>query len=94
MPAVARAAVKARAARLRAAGEAALARHLQRQVGRTVVGLVERADLGEGGVARAEDFTEIAFAGNAQVGEVVGLTVTGHDGRRVLAHAPVLEAAE
>jgi threonylcarbamoyladenosine tRNA methylthiotransferase MtaB len=94
MPAVARAAVKARAARLRAAGETALARHLQRQVGRTVVGLVERADLGEGGVARAEDFTEIAFVGNAQVGEVVGLTVTGHDGRRVLAHAPVLEAAE
>jgi len=94
MPAVARAAVKARAARLRAAGEAALARHLQRQVGRTVVGLVERADLGEGGVARAEDFTEIAFVGNGQVGEVVGLTVTGHDGRRVLAHALVLEAAE
>jgi len=89
MPPVAKAEVKARAARLRAAGEAALARHLARQSGRMLLGLVERE-----GVARAEDFTEIAFVGNAQVGEVVGLTVTGHDGRRVLAHAPVLEAAE
>src|SRR6201999_3222392 len=54
MPAVARAAVRARAARLQAAGEAALARHLDRQVGRTLMGLVERES-----VARAEDFTEI-----------------------------------
>jgi len=89
MPPVARAAVKDRAARLRAAGEAALARHLQRQVGRPLTGLVERE-----GVARAEDFTEIAFAGEAPVGEVVAMTVTGHDGRRVLARLPVLEAAE
>jgi threonylcarbamoyladenosine tRNA methylthiotransferase MtaB len=55
---------------------------------------VERPDRGEGGVARAEDFTEIAFTGEAPVGEVVALTVTGHDGRRVLARMPVLEAAE
>ena len=31
-------------------------RHLDRQVGRTLAGLVEKP-----GVARAEDFTEIAF---------------------------------
>ena len=85
MPAVPRAEVKARAARLRAAGQAGLARHLDRQVGRTLRGLVERPDLGEGGLARAEDFTEIAFAGAAAVGGIVALTVTGHDGRRVLA---------
>ena len=85
MPAVPRAEVKARAARLRAAGQAGLARHLDRQVGRTLMGLVERPDLGEGGLARAEDFTEIAFAGAATVGGIVALTVTGHDGRRVLA---------
>jgi len=42
MPQVARATVKDRAARLRAAGEAALARHLDRQTGRTLMGLVER----------------------------------------------------
>jgi threonylcarbamoyladenosine tRNA methylthiotransferase MtaB len=89
MPAVAKPEVKARAARLRAAGEAALARHLARQTGRTLLGLVERD-----GVARAEDFTEIAFDGAARVGEVAAFEVTGHDERRVLARAPVLEAAE
>jgi threonylcarbamoyladenosine tRNA methylthiotransferase MtaB len=89
MPAVAKPEVKARAARLRAAGEAALVRHLERQVGRILMGLVERE-----GVARAEDFTEIAFEGEAAVGEVTPLLVTGHDGRRVLARVPVREAAE
>ncbi|HEX3886503.1 MAG TPA: tRNA (N(6)-L-threonylcarbamoyladenosine(37)-C(2))-methylthiotransferase MtaB [Phenylobacterium sp.] len=89
MPPVARTVVKARAARLRAAGEAALARHLQRQVGRTLLGLVERD-----GVARAEDFTEIAFLGEAQVGEVAAFEATGHDGRCLTARLPVLEAAE
>ncbi|MBS0331691.1 MAG: tRNA (N(6)-L-threonylcarbamoyladenosine(37)-C(2))-methylthiotransferase MtaB [Proteobacteria bacterium] len=89
MPAVARPVVKARAARLRAAGEAALARHLDRQVGRRLNGLVESA-----GVARAEDFTEIGFVGEAPVGEVSAFDVTGHDGRRILARASVLEAAE
>jgi len=80
--------VKARAARLRAAGDAALARHLAAQVGRTLSGLVERP-----GVARAEDFTEIAFTGEAVVGQVAALRVTGHDGRRVLAEAMVMEPA-
>ncbi|WP_309603911.1 tRNA (N(6)-L-threonylcarbamoyladenosine(37)-C(2))-methylthiotransferase MtaB [Phenylobacterium sp.] len=87
MPAAPRAEVKARAARLRAAGQAGLARHLDRQVGRTLRGLVERPDLGQGGLARAEDFTEIVFAGAATVGGIVALTVTGHDGRRVLAQS-------
>jgi threonylcarbamoyladenosine tRNA methylthiotransferase MtaB len=94
MPAVDRATVKARAARLRAAGDAALARHLQRQQGRTLVGLVERPDLGQGGLARAEDFTEIAFGGEAEVGSLVALRVTGHDGRRLAARALVTEPAE
>jgi threonylcarbamoyladenosine tRNA methylthiotransferase MtaB len=89
MPAVKGGVVKDRAARLRAAGDAALARHLQRQVGRTISGLVERD-----GVARAEDFTEIAFTGDAEVGGIVALKVTGHDGRRVIAKTMVLEAAE
>jgi threonylcarbamoyladenosine tRNA methylthiotransferase MtaB len=88
MPQLPRAVVKDRAARIRAAGEAALARHLDRQLGRTLLGLVERP-----GVARAEDFTEIAFEGEAQVGAVTAFTVTGHDGQRALAQAQVLEAA-
>jgi threonylcarbamoyladenosine tRNA methylthiotransferase MtaB len=89
MPQLARPVVKARAARLRAAGEAALARHLQRQVGRTLAALVERP-----GLARAEDFTEIAFTGEAAVGAVADLEVTGHDGKRVLARTAVLEATQ
>ncbi|HEY8615276.1 tRNA (N(6)-L-threonylcarbamoyladenosine(37)-C(2))-methylthiotransferase MtaB [Phenylobacterium sp.] len=89
MPQLARPVVKDRAARLRAAGEAGLARHLERQVGRTLMGLVERP-----GVARAEDFTEIAFEGPAADGAVVALSVTGHDGKRALARVPILEAAE
>ena len=89
MPQLARSVIKERAARLRTAGEAALQRHLQRQVGRTLMGLVERP-----GVARAEDFTEIAFDGDAPVGEVAPLVVTGVAGGKALARAAVLEAAE
>ncbi len=89
MPAVAKGEVKARAARLRAAGEVALERHLARQAGRTLLGLVERE-----GVARAEDFTEIAFDGPAEVGSIAAFQVTGQDGRRALARARVPEAAE
>ncbi|HEX7946666.1 MAG TPA: radical SAM protein, partial [Phenylobacterium sp.] len=80
MPAVKGDVVKQRAARLRAAGDAALVRHLEGQVGRVLNGLVERP-----GVARAEDFTEIAFAGEATVGGVTALRVTGHDGKKLLA---------
>lgn len=80
--------VKTRAARLRAAGEAALRRHLDRQTGRTLSGLVERP-----GLARAEDFTEIAFAGEAEVGAIVALKATGHDGRQAIAQRLTTEAA-
>ncbi len=78
MPPVDPAVVKARAARLRAAGEAGLVRHLDRAVGRPVRALVERA-----GRARAEDFTEVAFAGEAAPGTVIAGTPSGHDGRRL-----------
>jgi threonylcarbamoyladenosine tRNA methylthiotransferase MtaB len=80
MPQVSAYAVKSRAARLRAAGDAALARHLDRQVGRRVLALVER-----NGRARAADFTEIAFEGDARVGALTAFQITGHDGRRAIA---------
>ena len=80
MPPVARAEVKDRAARLRAAGDAALARHLQGMEGRTITGLVER-----GGVARGEDFTEIAFEGPGEVGVIINLKISGYSGSRALA---------
>jgi threonylcarbamoyladenosine tRNA methylthiotransferase MtaB len=54
MPQVDRRVVKARAARLRLTGAAALARHLERWIGREAVALVERD-----GVARLADFTQV-----------------------------------
>jgi threonylcarbamoyladenosine tRNA methylthiotransferase MtaB len=69
--------VHARARRLRLAGDAALARHLERQIGRRVTALVEAP-----GRARAEDFTEIAFAGEAPAASLIVGVVTGHDGVR------------
>jgi threonylcarbamoyladenosine tRNA methylthiotransferase MtaB len=69
--------VHARARRLRAAGEAALGRHLGGQVGRRVTALVEAA-----GRARTEDFTEIAFEGEAPAGTLIAGIIAGHDGAR------------
>ncbi len=77
MPRVDPGVVKARATRLRVAGDAAFVRHLNRTVGRTVSALVERS-----GRARAEDFTEVAFAGEATPGTVIVGVITGHDGVR------------
>ncbi len=79
MPQLQRPLIKERAARLRAVGEAALIRHLDAQVGRTVAALVEKE-----GVARAPDFTEIRLNGPAAVGEIVAIRLTGHDGRHAL----------
>ena len=80
MPPVKGPVIKDRARRLREAGQRGLERHLQRQVGRVLPGLVERD-----GLARAEDFTEIRFEGEAPTGQIVAFKVTGHDGARVLA---------
>jgi len=77
MPRVDPAVVKVRAARLRVAGDAGFRRHLDRTVGRPIRALVERE-----GRARAEDFTEVAFQGQASPGTVICGVVTGHDGRR------------
>ena len=71
--------VKARAARLRAAGDAALIRHLDRQAGRTVDALIEKP-----GFARAPDFTEIVFEGSAIDGALAPIRITGHDGKRAI----------
>ncbi len=79
MPQLDRGTVKARAARLREAGEAALARHLERQVGRTLSVLVERPGLGH-----AEDFTEVAFTGPGAPGDILEVAIRGQDGRRAL----------
>ena len=80
MPQLERGLIKQRVARLRAAGDKALIRHLSAQMGRQLQGLVERP-----GTARAEDFTEIRFEGTAEPGQVVALLVTGHTDKHLTA---------
>ena len=79
MPQVARAAVKARAARLRAAGEAAYGRHLAAAAGTRQRILVERDRIG-----RTEGFTLAAIAAG-KPGEIVDAVVAGHDGEKLIA---------
>ena len=77
MPQLDRATIKARAEQLRAAGDQALVRHLDRQIGRTVSAIVERPNR-----ARAEDFTEVSFTGEADAGAIIRLRITSHDSQR------------
>ena len=72
--------IKSRAARLRAAGDAALARHLAAQVGRTHSVLVEGPRLG-----RTGQFTEVAFGADQPEGQIVTVTVIGMSDRRLQA---------
>ncbi|GJE80308.1 tRNA (N(6)-L-threonylcarbamoyladenosine(37)-C(2))-methylthiotransferase MtaB [Methylorubrum thiocyanatum] len=80
MPAVPGDVVRARAARLRAAGAAALARHLDGEVGTRRRVLTERGDTG-----RTEAFSLVRFAEPVPPGEIREVTVSGHDGQALLA---------
>jgi threonylcarbamoyladenosine tRNA methylthiotransferase MtaB len=79
MPQVARGVVRDRASRLRAKGAAALARHLDGEVGKRHQVLAER-----GGIGRTEQFTPVRVAG-ADPGTMIDVTIAAHDGRRLLA---------
>jgi threonylcarbamoyladenosine tRNA methylthiotransferase MtaB len=87
MPQLARGLVKERAARLRAAGEAAFRRHLDALAGTEQSILVEREGLG-----RTEGFTLAAIDRGAP-GEIVAARIAGHDGARLLAEPPRAHAA-
>ena len=76
MPLVAPAIVKARAARLRAAGDAALARHR----GATGDVLVEKPGFG-----RLADFSPVRFAGPGAAGDIVPMTVLAAGARELTA---------
>ena len=80
MPRVPGPAIKDRAARLRAAGDAALGAHLAAQVGRTHRILTEGPRLG-----RTAQFTEVALTRDLPEGALVDVTVLGHDGTRLTA---------
>ena len=87
MPQVDRRTVKERAARLRAAGDAAHARHLGSLSGTAQRVLVERD-----GIGRTEDFT-LAAIDAGQPGEIVAARISGHDGERLLATTATCAAA-
>jgi threonylcarbamoyladenosine tRNA methylthiotransferase MtaB len=80
MPQVARETVKERARRLRTQGEAALARHLDREIGavRRVL-----AETNEGG--HTEHFTPVQFDDVVEPGRIVEARMIRHDGRRLVA---------
>ncbi|KGJ22259.1 tRNA (N(6)-L-threonylcarbamoyladenosine(37)-C(2))-methylthiotransferase MtaB [Paracoccus sanguinis] len=80
MPAVPGPAIRDRAARLRAAGEAALATHLSAQVGQCHSVLTEGPRLG-----RTEQLTEVAFDRDQPEGALIEVTIRAHDGARLAA---------
>jgi threonylcarbamoyladenosine tRNA methylthiotransferase MtaB len=80
MPQVKGPEIKERAARLRALGDQALARHLEGQVGRTHRVLTEGPRLG-----RTEQFTEVAFTGDQPEGTILEVVIKGRDSTRLLA---------
>ena len=80
MPQVAGAVIKERAQRLRQKGEAALRRHLEREIGMRRRVLAETAAMG-----RSEQFTHVKLARPAEPGAILEVAITGHDGRHLLA---------
>lgn len=72
MPQLDGATIKHRAARLRQAGETALATHLERYTGRVVRALAER-----NGIARLDDFTPVRLNGLATPGSLMNVHING-----------------
>ncbi|EIG60412.1 MULTISPECIES: tRNA (N(6)-L-threonylcarbamoyladenosine(37)-C(2))-methylthiotransferase MtaB [unclassified Bradyrhizobium] len=77
MPQVAGGAIKERAKRLRAAGEAALLQRLQAEIGAAREVLIESEEQG-----RTEHYLPVAIAGE-RMGSVVPLRIAGRDGARL-----------
>lgn len=73
MPQVPGAAIKDRAARLRAVGEAAAQKHLAAQQGLSHMVLMENPRMG-----RTEQFTEVTFATDQPEGAIISARITGH----------------
>ena len=80
MPLIDRSIVKDRARRLREKGEAALRRHLDLEIG------ARRRVLAEArGLARTEQFVPVRLSAPIRPGVILDVTMTGHDGRQLLA---------
>ena len=80
MPQVDGRAIKARAARLRAAGERRVAQHLSEQIGQTHQILLENPRMG-----RTEQFTEVVFAADQPESQIVSAVITGRRGAQLTA---------
>ena len=80
MPAVNGTLIKERAAQLRAAGDAQVARHLAAQQGRAHQVLMESPTMG-----RTEQFTETHFATPQTEGAIISATITGQNAGHLLA---------
>lgn len=80
MPQVNGNAIKARAARLRAAGQARVALHLGEQQGRVHQILMENPRMG-----RTEQFTEVDFATDQAEGQIVTAQIRGQNGQHLVA---------
>ncbi len=72
--------IKSRAARLRATGQAQVARHLNAQLGRSHSILMESPRMG-----RTEQFTEVCFDSDQPEGQIVIATIRGTAGNRLVA---------
>ena len=72
MPQVHGQAIKDRAARLRAAGEKQVQRHLAAQIGKSHLILMENPHMG-----RTEQFTEVTFADAQPEGQIVAARING-----------------
>ncbi|MGB7317648.1 MAG: tRNA (N(6)-L-threonylcarbamoyladenosine(37)-C(2))-methylthiotransferase MtaB [Planktotalea sp.] len=80
MPVVNGKAIKERAARLRAAGDAQVAAHLSAQQGKTHHILMENEHMG-----RTEQFTEVTFARAQTEGQIVTAQIIGQNGSQLTA---------
>jgi threonylcarbamoyladenosine tRNA methylthiotransferase MtaB len=80
MPPVRGDVIKERARQLRACGEAALHRHLDREVGSTRKILTERGNTG-----RTEQFTQVKFNVDVVPGHLLDAAITSHDGKALIA---------
>jgi threonylcarbamoyladenosine tRNA methylthiotransferase MtaB len=80
MPQVARPVVKERARRLREAGERALRRHLDGEIGARRQVLTEL-----NGIGRTRQFTAVRLPARMQPGQMLELTIARHDGQKLIA---------
>ena len=71
---------KERARLLRQDGEAALRRHLDGEIGARRRVLTE-----SNGMGRTEQFTPVRLGAQTKPGEILDLTIAGHDGRQLIA---------